>query len=126
MAIKISYDTKAPTAAIELMITNPLPDYDLEDVEAAVPREIDPILASQGFKDLIDETRGMLDRELAGTALEIAQLTGAICRDGSVHRPGVWLVLRQSGVPTDRPMARTEHARIGDVADKISAYLQLS
>ncbi len=126
MAIKISYDTKAPTAAIELMITNPLPDYDLEDVEAAVPREIDPILASQGFKDLIDETRGMLDRELAGTALEIAQLTGAICRDGSVHRPGVWLVLRPSGVPTDRPMARTEHARIGDVADKISAYLQLS
>ena len=126
MAIKISYDLKAPTAAIELMITNPLPDYDLDDVEAEVPREIDPILASQGFKDLIDETRGMLDRELGGSGLEIVQLTGAICRDDSIHRPGVWLVLRQSGAAADKPMPQTEHAKIADVADKISAYLQLS
>jgi hypothetical protein len=126
MAVKITHDAKAPTAAIELMITNPLPDYDIEDVEAAVPREIDPILASQGFKDLLDETRGMLDRELAGSGLEIAQLTGAICRDNSVHRPGIWLVLRQSGAAADKPMPEASHAKVAAIADKISAYLQLS
>jgi hypothetical protein len=126
MAMKITHDAKAPTASIELMITNPLPDYDLEDVQAAVPREIDPILASQGFKDLLDETRGMLDRELAGSGLEIVQLTGAICRDNSVHRPGIWLVLRQPGAAVDKPMPQAAQAKVNDVADKIRAYLQLS
>src|SRR5271168_649187 len=97
MAIKITHDAGAPTASIEFMITRPLPDYDLEDVEAPVPRDVDPMLASQGFKDLLDEVRSILDRELAGSALEIAQLTGAICHDKAVHRPGVWLVLRERG-----------------------------
>jgi hypothetical protein len=97
MAIKITHDTGAPTASIEFMITQPLPDYDLEEVEAPIPRDVDPMLASQGFKDLLDETRTVLDRELPGANLEIAQLTGAICHDKSVHRPGIWLVLRERG-----------------------------
>jgi hypothetical protein len=49
MAIKITHDTDAPTASIEFMITHPLPDYDLEEVEAPIPRDVDPMLASQGF-----------------------------------------------------------------------------
>ena len=57
MAIKITHDAGAPTASIEFMITRPLPDYDLEEVEAPIPRDVDPMLASQGFKDLLDETR---------------------------------------------------------------------
>ena len=46
------------------MITNQLPDYDLEDIEAPIPRDVDPMLASQGFKDLLDEARAILDRKL--------------------------------------------------------------
>jgi len=97
MSPRIQYDSSAPTASIELMITHPLPDYDLNEVEAPVPRDVDPMLASQGFKDLLDETRTVLDRELPAANLEITQLTGAICHDKSVHRPGIWLVLRERG-----------------------------
>jgi hypothetical protein len=60
MPAKVSYDTHAPTASLELMITKPVPDYDLDEVEALVPRDVDPILASQGFLDLLDEVRGLL------------------------------------------------------------------
>lgn len=64
MSIKIAHDKAVPTASIELMIMNPLPDYDLEEVEAPIPRDVDPMLASQGFKDLLDEVRAILDLSL--------------------------------------------------------------
>src|SRR6202162_2784753 len=97
MLAKISHDSGAASASVEIMLTEPLPDYDVDEVEAPVPREVDPMLASQGFKDLLDEVRSILDRELAGSGLEIAQLTGAICHDKNVHRPGIWLVLPEGG-----------------------------
>lgn len=97
MSTKISHDAGAPAASVELMIARPLPDYDLEEVDAPIPRDVDPMLASQGFKDLLDEARGILEKEVAGSNLEIAQLTGAICHDGGVYRPGIWLVLRERG-----------------------------
>ena len=124
MTIKISHDAGAPTASVELMITEPLPDYDLDEVEAPVPRDVDPMLASQGFKDLLDEVRGILDRELAGSGLEIAQLTGAICHDKGVHRPGIWLVLRERGVAKEMSAAARE--RVAAVAETIRRSLQLS
>jgi len=124
MGIKISHDAGAATASIELMITRPLPDYDLDEVEAPVPREVDPMLASQGFKDLLDEARGILERELAGSGLEIAQLTGAICRDGSVHRPGIWLVLRERGA--GREISASGRERVATIAENLRKNLQLS
>ena len=124
MAIKIAHDADAPTASIELMITQPLPDYDLEDVEAPVPRDVDPMLASQGFKDLLDEARGILERELAGSGLEIAQLTGAICHDKGVHRPGIWLVLRERSAAKE--MSAAARQRVAAVAETIRQSLQLS
>jgi hypothetical protein len=124
MGIKISHDAAAPNASVELMITQPLPDYDLDEVEAPVPRDVDPMLASQGFKDLLDETRGILDRELAGSGLEIAQLTGAICHDESVHRPGIWLVLRERGA--SKEMSPAARQRVATVAENIRETLQLS
>src|ERR1700693_4413796 len=117
MAIKITHDAGAPTASIEFMITQPLPDYDLEEVEAPIPRDVDPMLASQGFKDLLDETRTVLDRELAGANLEIAQLTGAICHDKSVHRPGIWLVLRERS--TSKEMSAAAMKQVAHVAETI-------
>src|SRR4029077_19181481 len=105
-AIRITNDAGAPTASVELAITHPLPDYDLEEVEAAVPREVDPMLASQGFKDLLDEARSILEDELEGSGLEITQLTGAICTDKkgeqTIYRPGLWLGVRDTGAPAGR------------------------
>jgi hypothetical protein len=124
MTIKISHDTGAPTASVELMITQPLPDYDLDEVEAPIPRDVDPMLASQGFKDLLDEARGILERELAGSALEIAQLTGAICHDGGIHRPGIWLVLRERGA--GKEMSPSGRERIAKIAESLRKNLQLS
>jgi hypothetical protein len=106
------------------MITRPLPDYDLDEVEAPVPRDVDPMLASQGFKDLLDEVRTILERELAGSGLEIAQLTGAICHDKNVHRPGVWVVLRERGAAKEMSSAARE--RVAAVAQTIRQTLQLS
>jgi hypothetical protein len=124
MTTKISHDAGAPTASVELMITRPLPDYDLEIVEAPIPRDVDPMLASQGFKDLLDEARVILERELAGTGLEIAQLTGAICHDGGVHRPGVWLVLRERG--TSNEISASARAHVAKIAEALRRNLQLS
>jgi hypothetical protein len=126
MTVKISHDAGKPTSSIEWMITKPLPDYDLEVVEAPVPREVDPMLASQGFKDLLDEARTLLDRELAGSNLEIAQLTGAICHDKNVHRPGIWLVLREGGTGEDREMSMAARDRIAAIAKSLPKLLELS
>ncbi|HYL68047.1 MAG TPA: hypothetical protein VEX69_02690 [Candidatus Limnocylindria bacterium] len=124
MTTKISYDVGAPTASVELMITRPLPDYDLEEVEAPIPRDVDPMLASQGFKDLLDEARGILEKEMAGSGLEIAQLTGAICHDHNVHRPGIWLVLRERGTGKEISAGAREH--VARIAETLCRNLQLS
>jgi hypothetical protein len=124
MSIKIAHDKAAPTASMELMITKPLPDYDLEDVEAPIPRDVDPMLASQGFKDLLDEVRAILDRELAGGSLEIAQLTGAICHDQQIYRPGIWLVLRERS--STSAMSGAARERVAAIAEILRRDLQLS
>ncbi len=108
------------------MIAEPLPDYDLLEVEATIPRDVDPMLASQGFKDLLDEARTFLDAELAGSGLEIAQLTGAICHDQNIHRPGIWLVLREHAAAKNQPMSGSARERVTEIASKLLNHLQLS
>ena len=124
MSIKITHDAGAPTASVELMITSPLVDYDLLDVEAPVPRGVDPMLASQGFKDLLDETRAVLDGRLAEENLEIVQLTGAICHDNHIHRPGIWLVLRERGASNE--MSPAAQQRVVAIAEILRTNLNLS
>jgi len=123
MNIRIQHDLNAPTASIELPIVRPLPDYDLEEIEQPTPRDVDPLLASQGFKDLLDEARVVLDRELAGGSLEIAQLTGAICHEGNVHRPGVWLLLRENGAPDHKPMSEAAQGKVEALAETLRETL---
>jgi hypothetical protein len=126
MPIKISHDSAAPAASVEIMIAEPLPDYDLLEVEAPIPRDVDPMLASQGFKDLLDEARTFLDAELAGGGLEIAQLTGAICHHQNIHRPGIWVVLREHGAARNQPMSDSARKRVAEIASKLLNVLQLS
>jgi hypothetical protein len=123
MPAKVSYDTHAPTASLELMITKPVPDYDLDEVEALVPRDVDPILASQGFLDLLDEVRGLLQKELADGQLEVIQLTGAICHDQAIYRPGIWLVLRESS--GQRQMSVLARDRVAASGEKIVTTFEL-
>ena len=114
-ATKSSYDAGAPTASIEFMLTKPQPDYDLLEVEAPIPRDVDPMLASQGFLDLLDEVRALLHQQAAAHNLEVVQLTGAICRDQAIHRPGIWIVLREKGQMKDMsPKARQDVAKIAE------------
>jgi len=106
------------------MITRPLPDYDLEEVEAPIPRDVDPMLASQGFKDLLDEVRAILHSELTGSGLEIAQLTGAISRDNDLYRPGIWLVLREAGGASQ--MSPGARKRVSEISEKLQRALGLA
>jgi len=124
MSITIRFDKGAPTASAEIMIKNPLPDYDLEEAEAPIPRDVDPMLASQGFKDLLDEVRAILQSELAYKSFEIVQLTGAICHDVSVYRPGIWLVLSERGANTQ--MSEAARERFTMLAEKLREVLNLS
>jgi hypothetical protein len=126
MPVKISYDAGAPTASLEIIITEPLSDYDLLEVEAPIPRDVDPMLASQGFQDLLDEVRFFFNVELAGSNLEIAQLTGAICHDRNVHRPGVWLVLRERDAASSKPMSDAARPRVTGVAANLVKHLHLA
>lgn len=98
------------------MLTKPQPDYDLLEIEAPIPRDVDPMLASQGFLDLLDEVRALLHKEAAAHNLEIVQLTGAICHDQAIHRPGIWIVLREKGqiIKDMSPQARQDVAKIAE------------
>lgn len=100
MPIRIEADEEQPSATVEIPLTKPLPDYDLEQIEQPTPRDVDGILVSQGFRDLIDDGRGVLTELLSGTGLQITQFAGAICPgDDEVYRPGVWIIVRDAKAP---------------------------
>jgi hypothetical protein len=139
MSIRIVPDEDQPSASVEIALERSLPDYDLEEVEQPTPRHVDAILVSQGFRDLVDDTRGILMDLLARAhphhpgldlvtdhPLVLAQLTGAICpgNDG-VYRPGLWIVLQdpQAKPKTSLPSASRE--RIAAIASELAKRLQL-
>ena len=131
--MRIAPDKNQPSVAVEIPLEKPLPDYDLEQVEQPTPRDIDAILVSQGFRDLVDDARGILTDLVAhppaladGSHLvdlgiadipyfEIAQLTGAICPgDEEVYRPGLWIVLKDTKALPDQALGEValEHVRL--------------
>jgi hypothetical protein len=133
MAIRFAPDKDQPSVAAEIPLLKPLPDYDLEEMEQPTPRDIDGILVSQGFRDLVDDARGVLtelvanppplpggshfvDLGLPGAPrFEISQLTGAICpAEDEVYRPGLWLVLKEEKAAPNKPLREValEHAKV--------------
>ncbi|HVS90181.1 MAG TPA: hypothetical protein VHF01_18415 [Candidatus Acidoferrum sp.] len=127
MSIRISPDQNQPSAAIEISLERPLPDYDLDQIEQPTPRDVDLILVSQGFRDLVDDTRGVLTDMLSHTGLEIAQLTGAICPgDDEVYRPGVWIVLRDPHAQPKTTLPAATQDRITSIAAELVHRLQLA
>jgi hypothetical protein len=129
--IRYSPDKRAPSVAVEIPLDKPLPDYDLDELEQPTPRDVDGILVSQGFRDLVDDARGILTdlvthppavpgglhdltMDLTGNPhFEIAQLTGAICPGDQVYRPGLWIVLRDPNNTGQQALGEVEleHAR---------------
>jgi len=133
MAIRFAPDKTKPSVAVEIPLEKPLPDYDLEEIERPTPRDVDGILVSQGFRDLVDDARGILTELVANPPalpngshfidlrlpdiphFEIAQLTGAICpSDDEVYRPGIWIVLRDEKAAANQPLGEIalEHAKV--------------
>jgi hypothetical protein len=144
MPIHIVPDHDSPSASIEIPLTEPLPDYDLEQMDQPTPRDVDVILVSQGFRDLVDDARGILmdllahppapspdsadlyDADIVHRRLELAQLTGAICPgDDEVYRPGLWIVLRDPAAPPKQPLPAVTQESIARIAGELSRRLQL-
>lgn len=145
--MRIIPDENEPSAAIEIPLEKPLPDYDLGDLEQPTPRHIDAILVTQGFRDLVDDARGVLTELIcaplpshhAGTdlldigltqpaqPLEIMQLTGAICPDEEeTYRPGLWIVLLDPAAPSKFPLSEPALHRISAIAAELVKRLQLA
>ena len=133
MSIRVAADKDQPSVAIEIPLQRPLPDYDLHQIEQPTPRDIDGLLVSQGFRDLVDDARGVLTELMCNPPplpntthlvdlwlshvpdFEITQLTGAICPgDDEVYRPGLWIVLKDRKSPAKQTLGEVamEHARI--------------
>jgi hypothetical protein len=127
MSIRIVPDQNQPSAAIEIPLEKALPDYDLHDLEQPTPRDVDGILVSQGFRDLVDDARGVLTDLLSGTGFEITQLTGAICPDNEEsYRPGLWIVIRNTRSPQGHELPSDLRARVSSTAEELVKRLQLA
>ena len=119
MAIRVTADKEQPSATIEIPLEKPLPDYDLNQLEHPTPRNVDAILVSQGFRDLVDDARGILT--------ELAQFTGAICPgDDETYRPGLWIVLRDKNSVQGRELSSGSRTRISATAEELVKRLQLA
>jgi hypothetical protein len=146
MSTRIIADEHQPCATIEIPLEKPLPDYDLEQLEHPTPRDVDSILVSQGFRDLVDDARGVLMDLLehppaepdapengkldfthsAPPPLELTQLTGAICPgNDDVYRPGLWIVLTDPHAKAKTALPAATQERIHDIADELVKRLQL-
>ena len=125
--MRVIPDQDQPSAAIEISLEKPLPDYDLLQLEQPTPRDVDAVLVSQGFRDLVDDARGVLTDLLNHSGLEITQLTGAICPgDDEVYRPGLWIVLRDPHAAPKTTLPAATQQRIFGAATELSKRLQLS
>ena len=146
--MRVIPDENQPSAAIEIPLEKPLPDYDLEELEQPTPRDVDGILVTQGFRDLIDDARGILTELIATPPaehhsseelleidlakpkphpLEITQLTGAICpSEDEIYRPGLWIVLLDPAGPTKSALPESTLRRIYTIATELVKRLQLA
>ena len=145
--MRIIPDEDGPSVAIEIPLEKPLPDYDLEGLAQPTPRDVDAILVTQGFRDLVDDARGILTELMCappaahhhigevldlGVAqppqpLEIMQLTGAICPDEEEsYRPGLWIVLLDPAAPSKAALPESTKHHISAIVAELVKRLQLA
>jgi hypothetical protein len=148
MPLKIIPDADKPSVSIEIPLEKSLPDYDLVDLEQPTPRDVDSVLVSQGFRDLVDDARGVLleilcahhktiaeeSRDLTDLELtpeiphpmEITQLTGAICTQDEIYRPGLWIVLKDNHVRPNQGLSPALVERVKHLAEELVRRLDLA
>jgi hypothetical protein len=147
MSMRVIPDQGQPSAAIEIALEKALPDYDLLQLEQPTPRDVDVILVSQGFRDLVDDARGVLMDLLAHPpyqasspehanldfthsaplALELTQLTGAICPGADeVYRPGLWIILHDGHAKPKTTLPASTQDRIVAIAAELAKRLGLT
>jgi hypothetical protein len=148
MPMRVIPDENQPSAAIEIPLEKALPDYDLEELEKPTPRDVDGILVTQGFRDLVDDARGILTELIAAPPtqhhssgalleidmttpkphrLEITQLTGAICpTEDEIYRPGLWIVLLDPAARPKSALPEPTLSRISVIAAELVKRLQLA
>lgn len=147
MAIRVLPDDDKPSVAIEISLEKPLPDYDLDEINQPTPRDVDGVLVSQGFRDLVDDARGVLMEIMserppdpAGSSeltdldltppeahtMEIAQVTGAICPgNDEIYRPGLWIVLHDHHIAANQPLPEATVERVKHYAEKLVERLDI-
>lgn len=126
MSLRVIADEHQPSATIEIPLSQPLPDYDLEQVEQPTPRDVDSVLVSQGFRDLVDDARGILMGLLQAPPLELVQLTGAICPgEDEVYRPGLWIVVADPAAPPKTALPTATQDRVREIARVLAKRLAL-
>ncbi len=89
--MRVIPDENQPSAAIEIPLEKRLPDYDLEELEKPTPRDVDGILVTQGFRDLVDDARGILTELIAAPPPEHhvdKHVVEIACRATQVLAPG--------------------------------------
>jgi hypothetical protein len=100
---------------------------------------VDAVLVSQGFRDLVDDARGILMDLLAqphphhpgfdlssDSPLVLAQLTGAICPgNDEVYRPGLWIVLQDPKGKPKTALSSAARERVAAIATELAKRLQL-
>jgi hypothetical protein len=148
MATRIIPDDDKPSVAIEISLEKPLPDYDLNEIDQPTPRDVDGVLVSQGFRDLVDDARGVLMEIMSEPApdpaassditdldltppethpIEIAQVTGAICPgNDEIYRPGLWIILHDHKVPPGKPLPDPTVERVRHYADELVKRLDIA
>jgi len=90
------------------------------------PRQIDEILVSQGFRDLVDDARTALEASVRDAGLAIIQFTGAICPSEGIFRPGIWIVLEEKDAAHGTPMSVAARERMGQLAETLRGRFGLS
>jgi hypothetical protein len=123
MPIAIRFERGEPMASAEFMITSRLLPYGLADVEARSRREVDSVLASAEFENVLGDVRALLEGELDLGKLDIVELKGIACREAGVYRPGIRLVVRETGQKA--PMSETGREQFAALAEKIREHLEL-
>jgi len=148
MAIRVLPDDDKPSVAIEISLEKPLPDYDLDEIDQPTPRDVDSVLVSQGFRDLVDDARGVLmeimsepppdlsassqitDLDLTppeAHPMEIAQVTGAICPgNDEIYRPGLWIVLHDHHIAANQALPPSTVERVQHYADELVKRLDIA
>lgn len=124
MPITIRFDRGKPMASVEFMMQGTLPQYGLMKTGAADRAEVQPLLSSAGFKRLVEEVRSAFTPQLADGKFEVAQVSGIVCHDLDVYRPGILLILQETGREGTIPEKGRE--RITAIAEAVREQLGIS